>query len=126
MLYYPIYTIRRVIFAISQVYLSNYPIIQRSSNLAFGFLTFLYLIIVKPYKNKLILVSNCVSEGLLCLIFAQLLLMYFYPEILTEDTLNMIFISLLMACLGFNYIISVISISAKIRDAFKKLIKSKN
>ena len=125
MLYYPIYTLRRVIYAFSQVYLSNYPILQKSSNLAFGFSTFLYLITIKPYKNNLILVSNCVSEGLLCLIFGQILFMQIYPNILTEDTFNLVFISLLVACLGFNYIISLISIVLKISEALRKLIKIK-
>ena len=106
MLYYPIYTLRRLIYAISQLYLSNYPIIQKSSHLAFGSLTFLYLIIIRPYKGKLALISNCVSEGLLCLIFVQVMVMHFKPAIFSEDLLNFIFISVLMSCLGFQYIIS--------------------
>ena len=126
MLFYPIFTLRRILYAFSQIYLNDSPIIQKSSNLTFGILSFLYLIVTKPYKNKLILVSNCVNEGLICLIFAQILLMHFNTKLLSEDSLNWIFISLLMACLGFNYIISLIGIASKIKDQFKKLTKNKN
>ena len=126
MIYYPIYTLRRVLFAFSQIYLSDYPVMQKSSNLAFGLLTFLYLIFAKPYKDRLILFSNCVNEGLISLILAQILLMHFNTNFLSEDQLNMTFISLLMACLGFNYVISLIGIVSKIKEIFKKLGKRKS
>ena len=125
MLYYPIYTLRRVVYAISQVYLSDYPVLQKSSHLVFGSLTFLYLIIIRPYKEKLALISNCVSEGLLCLIFVQVLIMHFNPETFSEDSLNLFFISILMSCLGFQYIISLIIIGSQIKEIFKKFINKK-
>ena len=122
MLYYPIYSLRRLIYAISQVYLNNYPAIQKSSHLAFGLMTFLYLIIVKPYKEKLVLISNTVSEGLMCLIFVEILLMHFHPDLLSEDSFNFIFISILMSCLGFHYLISLIIICLQIKEIFKKFV----
>ena len=125
MLYYPIYTLRRAVYAISQIYLSDYPVLQKSFHLGFGTLTFLYLIIVKPYKQKLALISNCVSEGLLCFIFIQVLVMHFNPGIFSEDSLNLIFISILMSCLGFQYVISLIIIGKQIKEIFQKFIKGK-
>ena len=125
MLYYPIYSLRRLIYALSQVYLSDYPVLQKSSHLALGFATFLYLIVVKPYKQKLILISNIVSEGLMCLIFVQIIVMHFYSDLLTEDSFNFIFISILMACLGFQYIISLIIVGSHVREIFQRLIKRK-
>ena len=126
MLYYPLYTLRRVVYATSQIYLGSYPTLQKSSHLAFGFITFLYLIIVKPYKEKLALVTNIVIEGLLCLIFIQLLIMNFYPEFLNEDLLNLIFISILMTCLGFQYVISLINVVLQIFDMCKKFVKHRD
>ena len=126
MLYYPIYSLRRLIYALSQVYLSDFPVLQKSSHLALGFATFLYLIVVKPYKQKLILISNIVSEGLMCLIFVQIIVMHFYSDLLTEDSFNFIFISILMACLGFQYIISLIIVGSQIREILKKFMKRKD
>ena len=99
MIYYPLYTLRRVVYAISQIYLSNYPGLQKSSHLVFGLITFLYLIIIKPFKEKIILITNIVSEGLMCLAFAQILFMEFDTNLLSEDSLNYIFISILMTCM---------------------------
>ena len=126
MLYYPLFTLRRIVYIISQVYLSNYPILQKSSNLGFGLITFFYLIIVKPYKEKIILISNCVSEGLICLIFAQILFMQFNSNLLSEDSLNYIFICVLISCLGFQYIISLIVVGSQILEIFKKCMKRNN
>ena len=121
MLYYPIYSLRRLIYAISQIYLSDYPVVQKSSNLLFGFATFMYLIIVKPYKEKLSLITNIVIEGLLCLIFIQILVLHFYSNFSTEDSFNAIFIFLLMSCLVFQYIISFIIVTSKIIKLLKSI-----
>ena len=83
------------------------------------------MIVIKPYKEKLALISNCVSEGLLCLIFVQVLLMHFNFGLLSEDSLNLIFISILISCLGFQYIVSLIVIGLQIRDMFQKFTKHK-
>ena len=125
MLYYPIYTLRRLIYAIFQIYLNNYPFIQKFSHLVFGLTTLLYLIAIKPHKEKLALISNIVIEGLLCLIFIQILVMHFYPNLMSEDSLITIFISIIMSCLGFQYIITLVMIGLQIRELFKSFVNSK-
>ena len=85
LLYYPLFTIKRLVFAIAQIYLNDFPIAQVSLNLAFAVLGLIYMIIVRPFRLKLIQISNTVTEVLICGIFTEVLIMNCKKDILSED-----------------------------------------
>ena len=120
LLYYPLFTLRRLAYAFAQIYLNNFPILQKSIHLFFTILTFLYLIIVKPFISKTVLVSNIVTEGFMMLIFALILIIYIKNDIVSEDNLNFMFISCLIGCLGFQYFVSVFILLKQVFEVFKK------
>ena len=120
LLYYPLFTLRRLAYAFSQIYLNNVPTVQKSCHLFFTIITFIYLIIVKPFNNKVVLVSNIVTEGFMSLIFALVLIIYLKSDILSEDNLNFIFISFLIGCLGFQYIVSILMLFKQVFEILKK------
>ena len=66
-------TTKNMIFVLSQLYLNKNEYTQKCLNLGSSFILLGYLIFSKPFKNKVILVSNIASEVFTALIFILIL-----------------------------------------------------
>ena len=80
------------------------------------------MIIVRPFKFKLIQILNTVTEAIICGLFLEILLMKCKSDVLSEDTFNFIFIILLAACLGFQYAISIMIVIIHLIETCKKYL----
>ena len=120
LIYYPILDMRRVIFTFSQINFNDYENVQKLLNLASSLIVVFYLALYRPFKENIINISNIVVESIMTFTF---LIIYArgFLEILKEDEyFNMLFISVLLAELGFQYIISIVLFLIKIKGIIKK------
>ena len=77
-IFYVIFFIRRLQYASCQLLLSDYPIIQVSMIIFFSILQFVYIIYVRPFKEKSVMLSEFLGEvcALVTFISCFVLLIY--------------------------------------------------
>ena len=120
MIYYSLFTLRRLFYAISQIYLYDFPVIQNTLNLGFILINFLYLIFARPFVEKKTLILNIMTEGFFVIIFFEVLLMSSLLNKFGERFCNHLFIGTIMALIGFEYLFSVIVVVEKLRNLIDK------
>ena len=104
-LHYPIQGIRCIEYAISQLCLNKDQNLQFSLNSFFSMIIIIYLILFRPFKEKIILISNIVVESLILIIFV-LMFMRIYSQTFKDDQIfDICFVSLILFLLGFQYMI---------------------
>lgn len=122
-LYYPLHLLRNSIFALSQIYLRENEILQSSSNLFSSLIVFFYLCIIRPFKERIILITNIVIEGVIGSILLLILCRSFFKFAHNDLYFDFIFISLLIFVLGFQYIISLMLLIQKIKRLWIEMRK---
>lgn len=70
-IFYVLFFIRRLLFALSQLLLSNLPILQIISHIIFSILQFLYVLYYRPFKDKIAL--TCEIFGEICVFITFIL-----------------------------------------------------
>ena len=115
--YYVVMSSRNIIFTLSQLYLSQYEYAQKTVNLASSILLLVFLIFIKPFKEKVTLFSNIVTEVLTSLVFALLVL----KNLLLEDFyFDISFISIISVSILFQLLLSCILICNKLIVLWKR------
>ena len=74
-LYFALYTFRRLVFIICQILLVNYNILQISLNCAVSFSCLIYILKYFPVIDKINLISNILSEVTVLLCFNLILIL---------------------------------------------------
>ena len=124
LLYYFGFLLRRMIYAFIQVFMSNLPVLQISSNIFFSLLTLIYLLKFKPFKDFQTFIVNFMGEICFLIILISILVL-----VLNEKTLDFE-VETIILIVVFGYVILqlilvIISFILKIREIFKKLKVSK-
>lgn len=124
-MFYPIYYLRRIVFALSQVMLNNYPIIQVSMNLGFNFLQFSHLIYYRPFKDIDVLISEFVGES--CTLFVSGVICFLLKKNSNEELklIEDLIIYSILSCGIIQYLVCLRSLLASISKLIKKSLKSR-
>ena len=81
-MYYPVFLLRRAVFALQLVLLANYPIGQIAAMSFTSFVMMIYIAVVKPQNSRIMIVLTAAGEGLL--LFLHLFSIVFLDENLPE------------------------------------------
>ena len=119
-MYYVVLDIRKVIYSFSQIYLSHLVNLQRSLNFAASVIVVAYLIISRPFTDKIIMISNIFVELMMTLIFFLVLGRGIFIWLDEDLYFDLGFVFILIGILLFQYIISIIIFLMKIKDIFNK------
>ena len=122
-IYYPIFTLRSLTFAISQIYLSNFEYLHRGLNFGFTLIMLLYLLIYRPFKIKSILVSNILSESFNSLIMLLIFMKSFVGFFQSGDYFDFCFIGIILIQILFQYAIGIYLLLKDIASYYKILKK---
>ena len=76
--YYTFFMLKRLLYAVSLLFLTKYPLLQACVNLILMIAFAAYLLVVRPYENGILQFCNIVVELGICLIFG--LVIYFLDE----------------------------------------------
>lgn len=120
LMYYPVLTTRSLVFVVGQLYVEQ-EFVQKSLNFAICCLLLAGIIIFKPFKEKLILIANIISEIFICLIFFVILTKNWLIFFKDSAIFDFCFISLVSFQIVFNYLISLIILFQKIRELIRKV-----
>ena len=105
--FYPIFVIRRVQYALTQLYLASIPNIQLVTNLIFSFFQLSYTLYYKPFKERLVLVSQIIGDVCILILFS---ISGFYLSDIEDDTnwiIDTVFIVVTVFCVGIQSLISL-------------------
>ena len=115
--YYVALNSRNIAFTMSQLYLNKYEYAQKTVNLSSSILLLTFLIFVKPFKEKVILFSNIVTEILTFLIFSLLVV----KNLLFEDFyFDVSFISIIFLSVVFQLVLSFFLGCKKLIELWKR------
>eukprot|EP00347_Sterkiella_histriomuscorum_P005534 403356244 len=85
-MYYPVFLMRRALFAISLVLFANNPVQQIGFMSATAFVMIIYVCVIKPQKEKVMIILTAFGEGVL--LFLHLYSILFLDEDLPEEKSN--------------------------------------
>lgn len=124
-MFYPIYFSRRIVFAVSQVMLNEYPIIQVSLNLAFALLQFSHLVYYRPFKDIGVFISELAGE--LCTLFVSGVVCLLLRNNSDEDLLMIedLIIYSILACGFVQYMVCLYSVFKSISELVKMIMKNR-
>jgi len=125
--YYPIYLIRRIIYAVVLIVLYEYPKIQMGLII---FVTtgpmFLYLCIVRPFKNFTSNILNIANEGIVVICFSSIGILNM--ETFKSNTImnvGWMLISLVLLSLGTSWFVMLPGATKELINTVKELIFGK-
>ena len=105
--FYPIFVIRRVQYALTQLYLSSIPNLQLVTNLVFSFFQLSYTLYYKPFKERLVFVSQIIGDVCVLVLFC---ISGFYLSDIEDKTnwiVDTVFIAITVFCVGIQSLISL-------------------
>ena len=118
-IYYPIFTLRSLTFAISQIYLSQIEYLHRGLNLGFSLFLLVYLVVYRPFKLKSILISNIASEIFNSFIMIIIFLKSFFGFLRDGDFFDFCFIGTVYIQILLQYVIVIYLFIENLIDRFK-------
>ena len=118
-MYYPIISLRAVIYAINIFYISDQSV-KISLSISSSFLILTYLIYFRPFKSVLILITNIVIEVVFAIIFI-LILLRIHSSLLDKDKVfDYVFMSALLFGFISQYIICFLIFILKLKSIWRK------
>ena len=102
-LYYSVFTMRNLIFGMSQIYLNDYEYWQKGLNLAASLFLLIYLLKFTCFKEKINFISNIVSELFNCFLFFIVLCKSFIKSFKEGEKFDYFFISLVFIQISIQY-----------------------
>ena len=122
MMFYPLITSRNIAFSLSQLYLNDAEYYQKSINLLFSFFIIFFLINFKPFKDKLVLIANIVSEIMISTLFFIVFMKNILPYFWEDFYFDCCFVSIVLIQLGFQYSVSLFSFLVNIKEVCKRAL----
>ena len=119
--YYPILTLRGLIYSTNQMYLSKYEFLQKLINVLTSLIFFIYLLKYRPFKETGVMITEIISE--LSIMFLFLIIIVIRYE--SEQIFNIFFISCIMIQIGFQYLISIIMFLKSLRSKYIQYARNK-
>lgn len=119
--FYMLFTLRRVIFALSQVFLNSMLNMQISLNLFFCALHIFFLVKFQPYTSRLIFFSAVIDD---CAVLVIMVISYFF--IYNASTSTLINLEIVIAIvitfiIGMNTVVSFILLMQAFKELWCKL-----
>lgn len=105
-IYYPMFLFRRLIYALTQILLIDYPVAQASLNVFFSLIMCLYLIIYRPFKEKPINFIQITGEVCVVLVFSLTSLFIFSESEYLNSIIENVCIYLIFGQIGLNICVS--------------------
>lgn len=123
--YYTIFTLRRVGYVISQIFLNDVPNMQNSLNIVFSFMQLLFIIVFRPFNDRVIMVQTILEEA--CIILIMIASFFFINDSSLQKLIiiEAIIVFSLFAMLFVNGFLSVILILLKVKELLAKILKKK-
>ena len=124
--YYTLYFLRRLGYALSQIYLNSVVVLQQSLNVLGTSLVLMHLMIYRPFKQTSIMLSTVIGE--VAIVLVQITTILFNYDLSDNTTLVLeIFIMItILAAMGIQFIISLYSFIKSMILLWKKLEKDRS
>lgn len=124
--YYTFYFLRRLGYALSQIYLNSVVNLQQSLNVLGTSLILLHLMIYRPFKERSIMLSTVIGE--IAILIVQITTMVFNFD-LSDNTIKILEIVVMLSVLsamGIQFIISLYIFIKSMILLWKKLDKDRS
>lgn len=123
--YYFVYFARRLAYVLSQVYLNEYPYIQNGLNIGFSILQTGFLLYFRPFKDFTSLLSNCVGE--ICVVIVFSLSVFFLHDLGQglSDILEKTVIFTVIVGIGAQFFISIYLFFVSVKSLCLKIEKNR-
>ena len=119
--YYPILTLRSLIYSINQMYLSKYELSQKLINFLTSLIFFIYLLKFRPFRETGVMVTEMVAEFSIMFLFLIIIVIGYE----SEQLFNILFISCIMIQIGFQYFISIIMFLKSLNSNYIQYVRNK-
>ncbi|CDW80137.1 UNKNOWN [Stylonychia lemnae] len=128
-MYYPVFLLRRAIFAISLVMLNDKPFLQIIFMSATAIAMMIYVVVIKPQKQRIMMILTAYGEGLL--LFLHVFSILFLDKDIPEEKSNMygwIIILVIGVYIIINWVVIIIVTVSQMKEKWRnyKLQKLKN
>ena len=123
--FYVFYIARRLQFILTQIYLNQYELAQSILNISTGYAMIGFLIYYRPFKDKLIQVSNLACEICYSSIFTSLFIYSFGDNLFSKRTYQFIAIFSVFGCTGVQFCISLYEFIMRLKDIYLKFLEKR-
>ena len=124
-LFYVIYFFRRIIYVLSLRYLNSMILLQKSINAFCSLICLTYLTFLRPFKSRLVLITNLINEIAILILFCLNLLLSFATKTHQIDFLEKTFIYTAVGSMGLQSLISFIGFLIYIKKKCSRPNKKK-
>ena len=118
--YYIFFLVRRMIYALNQVFLAEFSLIQAGINIFVSFTFLCYLFIIRPFNDSKTQILNISSELCILLVFCSVFGMIYdssIPHFAVETTI----IVIILGFVAFQIVIAIITFVISLKLVLKKL-----
>ena len=119
-LFYPVFLIRRIQYMLNQVFYDYDPKGQLAVNIIFSFFNFCYLAYFRPFKVKVVLVSEFIGQ--ICIIFLFLLSIAYLPgtNLQTRVMVDQVFIVVVVISISLQTLMSFMGVALKFIELYRR------
>ena len=117
--YYIFFLARRMIYALNQVFLAEFSLIQAGINIFVSFTFLCYLFMIKPFNDSKTQILNISSELCILLVFCLVFTMMCNASI-SEFAIETTIIVIILGFVAFQIVIVIISFFISLRVVLKK------
>ena len=118
--YYIFFLARRMIYALNQVFLAEFSLIQAGINIFVSFSFLCYLFIIRPFNDAKTQILNISSELCILLVFCSVFPMI-YDDSIPDFAIETTIIVVILGFVAFQIVITIISFFISLRLVLKKL-----
>ena len=122
--YYIFFLARRMIYALNQVFLAEYSLIQAGINIFVSFSFLCFLIIIKPFKDFKTQILNFSSEICMLCVFSSVFVLIFDSSI-SNFAIETTIIVIILGFVAFQFTIVIVSFFTSLKSILKKLKRHK-
>ena len=118
--FYSIFTLWNVIYSVNQLFTTKSEYLQRGLNLIISIFMMMYLVMIWPFKEKAILISNLASWAFNCFLFLIIFLRSFVESFNQNEYFDFVFIGIVTIQILFQYGVSLILFIIQIKELYLK------
>ena len=124
--FYPLFLLRRLGYALVQIFFNDFPEFQAYFNVGFSLVIFAYLVKFQVFRDKLILASQILGE--LCVLIVFTTSSFFLYSDNSDDMriIEDICIYSIICTIGIQFLINIIIFFKEMKKLWAEIIKSKS
>lgn len=124
--FYTVFTLRRIVFVLSQILLNSMLYIQNAVNIFASILQLLFLFVYRPYKSRPVLLSSIIEESSVLTILIISFFFIYNISVSVKRILEAVIIFIIAGIISMSTIFSIFLLVQAIKELWVKFKERRN